>query len=79
MTGEERNRIAVRAMAVTAFNAPIRRSDGGDREKAIGEIVATMEGRWPVQMPAPERAPLQTDFPQSLPNNPPAGTPSHTV
>lgn len=39
-------------MAVTAFNAPIRRSDGGDREKAIGEIVATMEGRWPVQMPA---------------------------
>ena len=54
MTGEERNRIAVRAMAVASFNAPVR--EGETREQAMDQIVAKMEGRWPVTEPAQEQA-----------------------
>lgn len=47
MTKEEQNRIAVRAMAVTTFNAPIRK--GETRDQATDAIVAAMEGTWPVE------------------------------
>lgn len=48
MTKEEQNRIAVRALAVTSFNAPIRKDDE-TRDQAMDAIVAAMEGKWPVE------------------------------
>lgn len=47
MTKEEKNRMAVRAMAVACFKAPIR--EGETYDDAMDSIVAKMEGSWPAQ------------------------------
>ena len=46
LTTEQKNRIAVRAMAVACFNAPIR--EGETNDDALNAIVKKMEGSWPV-------------------------------
>lgn len=44
-TKEDKNRMAVRAMAVAMFNAPVR--EGETHEDAMDAIVKKMEGSWP--------------------------------